>query len=151
MNSFKLKLTLMFWLALGIGALQSQTVQPAGANTDSASFRQRILKSALRGYGFALRMDIETVVESAIFNSVKMKLQEPAQDYTKIIGELKRLSLDAKTPSLRYKAYLAAAFIANPDLIASPDQMTQLQTFTEETRNEFFAFLAAAFNNQLSD
>lgn len=151
MNSFKLKFTLMLWLALGISALQSQPLPNAGASTDNAAFRQRILKSALRGYEFALRMDIATVVESAIFNSVKMRLQEPAQDYTKIIGELKRLSLDAETPGLRYKAYLAAAFIANPGLIASPAQMAQLQAFTEETRHEFFAFLAAAFNNQLSD
>lgn len=151
MNSFKLKFTLMLWLALGIGALQSQPFPSAGTSTGNAAFRQRILKSALRGYEFALRMDIATVVESAIFNSVKMRLQEPAQDYTKIIGELKWLALNAKTPSQRYKAYLAAAFIANPDLIASPAQMAQLQTFTEETRNEFFAFLAAAFNNQLSD
>lgn len=151
MNSFKSKFIFMLWLALGIGALQSQTLQAAGANTDSVASRQKILKSGLRGYGIALRMDSETIVESAILNSVKMKLHAPEQNYAKIIGELRRLTLEAGTPGLRYKAYLAATVITNPELIASPDQKAQLQNFTEETRNEFFTFLAAALQDQLSD
>jgi hypothetical protein len=108
------------------------------------------LKSALRGYETALRIKSATIVESAIFNSVKMKLHAPEQDYAKIIGELRRLVLEAGTAGLRYKAYLAATFIANPELLASPEQRAQLQSFTEETRNEFFAFLAAALNQQLA-
>jgi len=143
MNAFKSKFTFMFWLALGIGALQA-----AGANSDSVASRQKILKSGLRGYGIALRMDSETIVESAILNSVKMKFHVPDQDYSKIIGELRRLSLEAGTPGLRYKAYLAATFISNPELIAGPEQKAQLQNFTEETRNEFFAFLAATLKQR---
>jgi len=150
MNSFKSKFIFMLWLTLGMGALQSQPLQATGTNTDSVASRQRILKSALRGYGTALRINSATIVESAILNSVKMKLHAPEQNYAKIIGELRRLALEASTTSLRYKAYLAATFIANPELFASPEQIAQLQSFTEETRNEFFAFLAATLKQQLA-
>ncbi len=150
MNTFKSKFIFMLWLALGMGVLQSQPLQAAGVNTDSAASRQRILKSALRGYETALRINSATIVESAIFNSVKMKLRAPEQDYAKIIGGLRRLALEAGTAGLRYKAYLAATFITNPELLASPEQRAQLQSFTEETRNEFFALLAATLNQQLA-
>ena len=139
MKSIKFKLALIgFTLFAGQAMLYGQAAQASVAVA-----RQKILTAALRGYEDCLSKDITAIVESAIFQSVRMKLGEPEQNYSKIIVALKRLAFEAPTPALRYKAYLAATIITNPEQFLSLAQIAQAQTFTEETRDGFFTFIAA--------
>ncbi|MCI0694239.1 hypothetical protein L0337_19810 [candidate division KSB1 bacterium] len=150
MKSFKLQLAIIsLALLICFDPLHSQTVQPSGMHANGAVFRQKILTTALRGYEACLRADIEAVVESAIFHAVIMKIKIPDQDYSKIIGEMKRLAFEAANPKLRYKAYLGACIISSPEQFLDSTQSEQLLSFTDERRDEFFAFIAAALKNQL--
>lgn len=126
--------------------------QTTAINPDSLAARQKIITIGLRGYETSLRIaNSETTVESAIFQSVKMKLREPDQNYSKIINELKRLSFNGSNPALRYKAYLAASIMPNPEQFLDAAQIEHLKTFTEETRNEFFAAIAEALQDRRAD
>jgi hypothetical protein len=137
-------------LLLIVCPLQSQPAQSSGVETEIEATRQQILKKGLRGYEASLRMDIETVVESAIFQAAKMSLTRPEQNYSKISAELKRLSFAAPTSSMRYKAYLAACVVSDPARFRRVVPADQLRAFTEERRNEFFANIAAELETQFA-
>jgi hypothetical protein len=139
------------WLLLIICPLQSQPVQSNGTDEEITAVRQKILERGLRGYEAGLRMDIQTVVESAIFQTTKMSLTHPDQNYSKIIGELKRLSFAAPTSGMRYKAYLAACVVSEPERFRQVVSTDQLRAFTEERRTEFFALITSALENQSTD
>jgi hypothetical protein len=150
MKTFQLKLAaIALLLIVSIDPLHSQT---AATSPESLAAREKIIAVGLRGYETSLRItNSETTVESAIFQSVKMKLREPDRNYSKIIGELKSLSFNGSNPALRYKAYVAASIMPNPAQFLRSDQIEHLKTFTEETRNEFFAAIAEALQEQRAD
>jgi hypothetical protein len=150
MKSFKLQLAIIsLALLVCIGSLHSQVMQPIGMHANAEVFPQKTLTTALRGYEACLHADIETVVESAIFQAVIMKIKIPEQDYSKIIREMKRLAFEAANPRLRYEAYLGASIMASPEQFLGSAQSEQLLAFTDDRRDEFFAFIAAALKNQL--
>lgn len=153
MKLSRLKLAIISLLLFaGIVPLRGQTVQLVDTPSESLAIRQKLVERGLRGYEIGLRMThSETVVESAIFQSVKMKLREPNQDYSKIIDELKRLSFKGSNSGLRYKAYVAASIMPNPEQFLNAVQVKQMLAFTEETRDEFFAFVAAALQERRAD
>lgn len=93
MKSSKLKfVAISLLLFASLSPLYGQT---AATNAESVAVRQKIIARGLRGYEASLRVNYsETIVESAIFQSVKMKLREPDQDYSKIVRELKHLSFE---------------------------------------------------------
>lgn len=153
MKSFALKLAAVAtFLLAGLSPLHGQTGQPVHTNPEDVVVEQKIIDRGLRSYAASLRLsDSEGIVESVIFQSAKTKLSMPEQDYSKIIAELQRLSFKGPNPALRYKAYVAAAVMASSEPILDEAQVAQALTFTEETRNEFFAFLAAALNSRQTD
>ena len=152
MKSFKLQLVIIgLALFVCIGPLHSQMMQSIGMHTNGEVFPQKTLTTALRGYEACLHVDIEAVVESAIFQSVMMKIKIPQQDYSKIIHEMKRLAFEAANPKLRYKAYLGTCVVSSPEQFLSVAQSEQLLSFTDDRRDEFFAFIAAALKNQLEE
>lgn len=150
MKSFKLQLAIvsLAWFVC-FGPSHGQTVQPVARLTYGPAFPQKTLTTALRGYEACLQSDIEAVVESAIFQTVIMKIKIPKQDYSKIVGEMKRLAFEAANPKLRYKAYLGACVISSPEQFLSAAQSEQLLAFTDDRRTEFFAFIAAALKDQI--
>lgn len=137
-------------LLLMICPLQSQSARVSVAETEIEAAREQILKKGLRGYEASLRMDIETVVESAIFQAAKMSLTRPDQNYSRISAELKHLSFAAPTSGMRYKAYLAACVVSDPARFRRVVPVDQLRAFTEERRNEFFANIAAELETQFA-
>jgi hypothetical protein len=62
---------------------------------------------------------------------------------------MKRLAFEAASPKLRYKAYLGACILSNPEQFLDSAQREQLLAFTDDRRDELFAFIAAALKNQL--
>ncbi|MGH7456882.1 MAG: hypothetical protein ACRENG_36365 [bacterium] len=153
MKLSRLKLAIMSLLLFaGFVPLRGQTMQHIETPSESLAIRQKLIARGLRGYETSLRVTYsETIVESAIFQSVKMKLREPNQDYSRIIDELKRLSFKGSNPGLRYKAYVAASIMPNPEQFLNAGQIKQVLAFTEETRDEFFVFVAAALQERRAD
>jgi len=58
------------------------------------------------------------VVESAIFYSVKFKLFYEDQDCEALRNELKELSINGESETIRLKAFLAGYFLNSPELLA---------------------------------
>lgn len=57
---------------------------------------------------------------------------------------MKHLAFEAANPKLRYKAYLGACIISSPEQFLDSTQSEQLLSFTDDRRDDFFAFIAAA-------
>ncbi|MGH7494561.1 MAG: hypothetical protein ACREOO_19485 [bacterium] len=152
MKSFSRKLRIVsLALLLSLSSLQGQTVQSSDLGTESPQLRQKILIRGVRGYQANLRSGVDAITESTMLHSVVMRIKFPDQDYAKIISELKRLSFEASNPGLRYKAYLTASIMPNPEVFFTPVEIERLLAQTEETRNEFFGLIAAALENRISD
>jgi hypothetical protein len=96
----------------------------------------RIVKQAPANYLVALRSENQAVVESAIFYSVKFKLFYGDQDCEALRNELKELSINGKSETIRLKAFLAGYFLNSPELL------TKIEKVNYKDSNLFFQMLA---------
>ncbi len=135
-------------ILLGLFPLHSQALQRGETRSAKES---RKLSTILRNYSNCLRAEVDGVVESAIFHTTILRLKAPQENYSKLIGELQRLSFEGSNPRLRYQAYLGATLLANAEQFLDAGQSEHLQTFTDDRRVEFFALIAAMLGNRLAD
>ncbi|MGH1366650.1 MAG: hypothetical protein ACRBF0_24025 [Calditrichia bacterium] len=108
-----------------------------------SAFAQSSLPKASENYLHALKSDNIGVLESAVFNIVKLKLQFPQQDTDKLLAALKELSQNAGDESLRYRAYLAASFLQQDDL------RSRIKVKNHEDAEAFFVLLANTLEDEL--
>jgi len=108
-----------------------------------SAFAQSSLPKASENYLHALKSNNIGVLESAVFNIVKLKLQFPQQDTDKLLAALKELSQNADDESLRYRAYLAASFLQQDDL------RSRIKVKNHEDAEAFFVLLANTLEDEL--
>jgi hypothetical protein len=96
----------------------------------------RSVKLAPKNYQVALQSKIEAVVESAIFYSVKFKLFYEDQNCEVLENELKNLSVNGKSESIRFKAFLAGYYLNTPEML------TKIDKINYKDSNLFFQMLA---------
>lgn len=65
----------------------------------------------------SLNHEVETVAESAIFNLLLLKNQNPQMDLTVFTNELAKLAINGQTAKIRYKAQLTYWYLTNKDKI----------------------------------
>ena len=94
------------------------------------------VKRAPDNYQVALRSKNPAVVESAIFYSVKLKLFYQDQDCEKLQNELKNLSVNGKSETIRFKAFLAGYYLNTPEMLA------KIEKINYKDSNLFFQMLA---------
>ena len=75
----------------------------------------KTVQHACKNYLFALRMDNEGVVESTIFNIMKLKLVYPDLEYDQLAAVLDSIAQNSDKKELRQKAYLACMFLRHPE------------------------------------
>lgn len=148
MKKFNWRFVFAAIVLLGLFPLHGQVTQRSAA---SVVKDPRKLSTVLRNYNNCLRAEVEGVVESAIFHTIILRLKAPQEDYSKLIGELQRLSFAAGNPRLRYQAFLGATLLANAEQFLDAGQNEHLQTFTDDRRVEFFAEIATLLENQFAD
>ncbi len=123
---------------------QGRPLRAANVLAKEATLPKKTLQVALRAYENNLRTDLpEAVVASGIFQALRFKLVYPNLNYSKIVSALLRLSLQSNTAELRHYAQIAACVMSNAEAYLSAEEMAQLYSFTEETREGFFALLEA--------
>ena len=103
----------------------------------------KIVKQAPANYLVALRSENQAVVESAIFYSVKFKLFYEDQDCEALRNELKELSINGKSETIRLKAFLAGYFLNNPELL------TKIEKVNYKDSNLFFQMLANTLQEKI--
>ena len=101
------------------------------------------VKQAPANYLVALRSENQAVVESAIFYSVKFKLFYEDQDCEALGNELKELSINGKSETIRLKAFLAGYFLNNPELL------TKIEKVNYKDSNLFFQMLANTLQEKI--
>ena len=103
----------MVLAVLMLGAItnlsQSQTFFPVLKKFSEAD-KERIDKN----YAVDLSMDHNGINESALAVVTMVKLDLPADEFSRIKDEIDRLETNGATPVIRYKAYLAKAVFTNP-------------------------------------
>lgn len=99
---------------------QAQTFFPVD-QTFSPAQKERVDKS----YAYSLSYTNEGLLESALAVVTMIKLDLPADEFSRIKDEIEHLAMNGTTPVIRYKAYLAEAVFANPAM------------FKEETARQY--------------
>jgi hypothetical protein len=88
---------------------QAQSFYPV-LKTSSDEYKERLDKC----YAISLSFDNNGLVESALAIVTMMKLDVPAEEFSRIKDEIDDLAVNGPTPVIRFKAYLADAVFANP-------------------------------------
>jgi len=89
-------------------------------------------KASVPNYYKALNSDNHGMVESAIENLVKLKVQSPDLDFSKVIKKLDQLTEDGQTIQIKYKAFVANLYLESPEKfnwITSEDKEKQVKLF----------------------
>jgi hypothetical protein len=103
----------------------------------------RAIEQAPQNYLMALNSKNESIVESAIFYSVKFKLFYEEQDVQKLVVKLEKLAIEGPTKVIRYKAFLAAYYL---------NDITLLMEIAKEDykdANRFFQMLGEGLQEKL--
>ncbi len=129
-------------VALMIGAtinlLQAQSFYPVLKNFSTAE-KERVDKV----FANSLSSGNNGLIESVLTIVTKMKLDLPADEFPKIKDEIDNLVTDGTTPVVRYKAYLAGAVFANPEMFKGQT------THQYNNQEAFFSELAETMTKTL--
>ena len=98
----------------------------AHAYTPTLSAR---LEMGKKNYLMGVRSGNQGLVESAMMQVAKIKIAYPAFDITEIKSVLDSLSINAKIPSVRYRAYLASNVCDNPTWFAKENSDADVNDF----------------------
>lgn len=108
-----------------------------------STFAQTTLPKASENYLHALQSENTGVVESAVFNIVRLKLHFPEQNTDQLLKALHELSQNADSESLRYRAYLAASYLEQSSL------RDKIKIEKYEDIESFFVMLADTMQEEL--
>lgn len=94
-------------------------------------------------YLAALRSDNVGLKESSMMQTVKIKMVYPEANFEQIKNVIDSLAVNGKTPSIRYKAYLASNVLENPAWFATNDPRSY------ENADPFFAAVALQLQERI--
>ena len=86
------------------------------AGEKNREYKKEYLQRAEQNSLVTLDGDMNSLVESAIYNMILFKSNVPNWKFGEILDKLNELSIDGKTASIRYKAQLASLYINYPEL-----------------------------------
>ena len=96
-------------LALGASAF---------AQPGTVERQKRLQDLTMENFRYALKSDVQGVVEGILYDVVLYKKYYPDLDYNGIVNRLNDLAVSGKTPQIRYKAHLASMFFSAVDHIS---------------------------------
>ena len=119
-----LSLIVAVWLSFNVCQAQDSTAgnytgTTAGTAADSGAVLHRIqqLEKGTANYLRALQQQNDGLVESAMINLLRMKSRYPDLDYNPIISQLRYLSRNGSTQSLRFLAYFTSLYLDDPGTV----------------------------------
>ena len=142
------RLIIIVGLAVALFGIGNMPVTASNGidNTVQASDEDR-LELAVNNYLEALTSENNGLVESAIFNSLMLKVQYPEANIDPIKSRLAKLAVQGSSHVIRYKAYLGLTFLNNRNEFAGAEELAALIEY--EDPNEFFVFLDNEIKNTL--
>ena len=94
-------------------------------------------------YLMGIRSENQGLSESAMWQTAKIKMLYPNADFADVKQVADSLTVNGKTPSIRYKAYLASNVFDNPTWFAKRAQKNY------EDGDEFFGAIAAQLQERI--
>ena len=134
-------------LILAAPALHAQvpadTPQARGVFPRAARFQNADMHMLQKGYVRCFAAENDGVVESAIAQVVRMRLARPDAPMKDIRAALAQLSQAARTPAIRYKAYLAEL------AFDCPAMFVDVRDENFESYEQFYASLTSRVQSEL--
>ncbi len=121
--------------AVAQGPITEQASSPSYCDRIVAYSRPS-LERAAKGYGLALKSDVDGVVESSITYATVLRIAAPQLDMSAIRADIDDLAVNGGTPVIRYKAYLATIVFEGPQEFRSAVGATSPES------NQFFSAVA---------
>jgi len=117
---------------LSFQQLNASAYSPSQSPIDSLT-----LERAVKGYEISLQHELDSVVESSIYNTMVLAIEVPNAKLGVIEYRLKELSKTHASSSVRIKAFLALEFINDQEfrrnytnaLISQPMELNRAQIF----------------------
>lgn len=101
------------------------------------SYSKDYLERAEKNSIVSMDSELNSLVESVIFNMLIFKDNFPNWEYDRIVGKLNELAVNGRTISIRYKAQLASMFISNPELFED------INIVEKDNPNKYFLEIAS--------
>lgn len=106
-------------------------------SAQSRSYNEEYLKRAEKNSIQTMNSELNSLVESVIFNMLIFKDNFPNWEYQNIVKKLNELAVNGRTVSIRYKAQLASMFISNPELFED------MEIVQKDNPNKYFLEIAS--------
>jgi hypothetical protein len=148
MKAYTRLLAGLFFAALPAAAQKSMPEQTSSVSLCDriSAYSRPYLEKAVRGYGEALRSDIDGVVESSITYATVLRIAAPQLNMNAIRAEINDLAANGETPVIRYKAYLATIVFQDPQEFesavgsVSPESNQFFSTVADQVSKRLFGF-----------
>jgi hypothetical protein len=133
-------------LTTGITTARGQSSVPAEASirvfASTSSYEKANLQQIERNFLGSLGHPVDGVVESAIREIARLKLAQPLCCSGAIIEKLHELSIEGRTPAIRYKAALTSILFENPTMFENE------RLFEYSNGEELFTAIARRLEKQ---
>jgi hypothetical protein len=100
-------------------------------------------------YSMAIRSSNEGLIESALFEAIKLQIFAPKRSFPELAKEADNVIRKTRTPELRYKAYVVAQFLHHPEWLYNMENINEVWQVSrfEEAGDKLFALLADELQN----
>ncbi|MCC5912851.1 MAG: hypothetical protein JJU46_00630 [Balneolaceae bacterium] len=120
----------------GFTAASANTMQSADADSVALTEKeqQELFERLEQGLIYGLSSDVYGVVDSALFNAVHYKTEYPDFTSERVKEMINDLALNAKTHTLRFKAYLTLAYYKNQSEFSKSGDLAEVIDNQDQNR-----------------
>jgi hypothetical protein len=104
---------------------------------------EKSLNRAEQNFLVTMDSDLNSLVESAIFNMIMFKDKYPEWNFKNINQKLKDLVIEGNSLSIRYKAQLVSMFLSNPELFE------RIEITEKDNPAKYFRILSEQLTNRI--
>ena len=114
-------------------------------NTTAQEYKvtENFLHRAEENFINTMDSDINSLVESAIFNMIIFKSKYPEWNYKDIQNKLNKLAVDGNSLQIRYKAQLVSMFISNPEMFQN------IEVIDKDNPAKYFRLISDKLQNEI--
>jgi hypothetical protein len=104
---------------------------------------EKSLNRAEQNFLVTMDSDLNSLVESAIFNMIMFKDKYPEWNFKNINQKLNDLVIEGNSLSIRYKAQLVSMFLSNPELFE------RIEITEKDNPAKYFRILSEQLTNRI--
>ncbi len=141
----KKDISIIFTIVITALVSQGLVIAKTPQNPDSIN-----IKFVGKQYAMAMQSPVQGLVESALFESIKLQIFAPKHKFFELAKSAENVMDKAKSPELRYKAYIVTQFLHHPEWLnnmKNKNDVWQVSRIKSEG-DKLFALLADELQNR---